>query len=138
MYSKQIYEPRKTFEILLSPEITPLPTKPLLSYYPLGIPQVWTMGYKDNTWFVEFSMVFLLKIWTYILAFPFVSQCPLLKPSKGHIKVLEPWCSSSGLTEILAACPLTRPRSSSFFFIIIIIIHLFFLLFGALGLYGLF
>ena len=51
MHSKQIYEPRETFEILLSPKITPLSTKPFLPYYPLGISQAWTMGYKDNTWF---------------------------------------------------------------------------------------
>ena len=51
MHSKQIYEPRETFGILLSLDITPLPTKLLLPYYPLGILQAWTMGYKDNTWF---------------------------------------------------------------------------------------
>ena len=51
MHSKQIYELRETLGILLSPKITPLPTKPFLPYYPLGIPWTWTMGYKDNTWF---------------------------------------------------------------------------------------
>ena len=99
MHSKQIYEPRETFEILLSPKIIPLPIKPFLSYYPLKIPRVWTMGYKDNT---------------FDLVFPCVSQGPLLKTSKEHIKVLGPWCSScyissdrdpyymsSGLTKIL-------------------------------------
>ena len=96
MHSNQIYEPRETFRILLSPKITPLPTKPLLPYYPLGIPRAWTMGYKENTYFAGFLMVFfyfLVEIWTYILVFPCVSQGPLLKVSKGHIKVLGPWCS---------------------------------------------
>ena len=51
MHSKQIYELRETFGILLSPEIIPLLTRPLLPYYQLRIPQAWTMGYKDNTWF---------------------------------------------------------------------------------------
>ena len=45
-----IYEPRETLGILLSLEITPLPTKSFLSYYPLRILRAWTMGYKDNTW----------------------------------------------------------------------------------------
>ena len=62
---------------------------------------------------------FLLEIWTYTLTFPYVSQGPLLKASKGHIKIRGPWCwffllhilwldwdpssycMSSGLTEIL-------------------------------------
>ena len=48
MHSKQIYEQKETFGILLSSEIALLPTKPFLSYYPLGIPRAWTMGYKDN------------------------------------------------------------------------------------------
>ena len=64
--------------------------------------------------FAGFLMVFLFEIWTHTLAFPYVSQGPLLKASKGHIKVLGPWCSSCyisfdrdpccmsfGLTEIL-------------------------------------
>ena len=46
MHSKQIYEPNETFGILLSLEITPLPTKPLLPYYLLEIPWAWIMGYK--------------------------------------------------------------------------------------------
>ena len=94
MHSKQIYEPKETFGILLSLEITPLQTKPLFPYYPLGIPRAWTMGYKENTYFAGFLMAFLLEIWTYILVFPCVSQGPLLKALKGHIKVLGPWCSS--------------------------------------------
>ena len=49
MYSKQIYELRETFEILISLEITPLLTKPFLPYYQLKIPRAWTMGYKDKT-----------------------------------------------------------------------------------------
>ena len=53
MHSKQIYEPKETFKILLSTEINLLPTKPL---------------------------------------FPCVSQGPLLKTLKGHIKVLGHWC----------------------------------------------
>ena len=61
MHSKQICEPRETFGILLSLEITPLPTKPFLPYYPLGIPQTWTIGYKDNTWFFAgFLMAFCI------------------------------------------------------------------------------
>ena len=94
MHSKKIYEPRETFRILLLPKITPLLTKPLLPYYPFGIPRAWTMGYKENTYFAGFLMAFLLEIWTYILVFPYVRQGPLLKASKGHIKVLGPWCSS--------------------------------------------
>ena len=34
----------------------------------------------------------MLGIWTYTLAFPWVSQGPLLKALKGHIKVLGSWC----------------------------------------------
>ena len=88
----RIYEPRETFGILLSPEITPLLTKPLLPYYPLGIPWAWTMGYKDNTWFCWIFNGFLLEIWTYILAFPYVIQGLFLKASRGHIKILGHWC----------------------------------------------
>ena len=63
MHSKQIYEPRETFEILISPEITPLSTKPFLPYYPFGIPQAWTMGYKDNIWFFAgFLMAFCIHL----------------------------------------------------------------------------
>ena len=58
MYSKQIYEPRETFGILLSPEITPLPTKPLLPYYQLGIPWAWTIRYKDDTLFAGYLIIF--------------------------------------------------------------------------------
>ena len=58
MHSRKIYEPREIFGILLSPKITLLPTKPLLPYYPLGIPQAWTMCYKENTYFAGFLMVF--------------------------------------------------------------------------------
>ena len=42
--------------------------------------------------FAGFFNRFLLEIWTYTLAFPYVSQGPLLKASKGHIKILGPWC----------------------------------------------
>ena len=112
MHSKQIYEPRETLGILLSSEITPLLNKPFLPYYPLGIPQTWTMGYKDNTWiFARFLMAFVGNMNIHLAAYP--------------------------LAEILVACPLTWPGSSSFFFIIIIIIiSFFFLLFVILGLHG--
>ena len=46
MHSKQIYEPKETFGILLSLEITHLPTKPLLPYYQLKIQWAWIKGYK--------------------------------------------------------------------------------------------
>ena len=63
MHSKQIYESRETFRIFLSPEITPLPTKPFLPYYPLGIPWTWTIGYKNNTWFfARFLMAFCIHL----------------------------------------------------------------------------
>ena len=91
---------------------------------------------------LDFLMAFLLEIWTYILAFPCVSQGPLLKASKGPIKILglwcwffllhihwpdwDPCCMSSGLIK----------SRSSYLFIIIIIISLLFLLFGTLGLHG--
>ena len=52
VHAFQIYEPRESFGILLSPEIIPLLTKPFLAYYPLRISRAWTMGYKDNTWFL--------------------------------------------------------------------------------------
>ena len=140
MYSKQIYKPRETFKNLLSPEITPLPTKPLLSYYPLGILQAWTMSYKENTYFAEFLMTFLLEIWIYTLAFPYVSQDPLLKASKGHIKILGPWCSfcciSSSLTKILVACSLTWPSRSPLFFLFYYYYFFLFPSFGTLGLHG--
>ena len=88
--------------------------------------------------FAGFLMVFLLEIWTHTLAFPYVSQGPLLKASKGHIKILEPWCSSyyisSGLTEILATCPLAWPSLIPLL-LLFIIISFFFLLFRTLGLY---
>ena len=90
--------------------------------------------------FVGFLMAFLLEIWTYTLAFSYVSQGPFLKDSKGHIKVQGPWCSSccisSGLTEILAACPLTWPSLGPLLPFIIIIISFFFILFRTLGLHG--
>ena len=58
--------------------------------------------------FTGFLMAFLLEIWTYILVFLCVSQGHLLKTSKGHIKVLGPWCSSC----YISSC-LTESRSSS-------------------------
>ena len=70
MHSKQIYEPRETFEILLSPEITLLPIKPFLPYYPLGILRVWTMGYKDNTWFCWIFNGFFARNLNIHLGFP--------------------------------------------------------------------
>ena len=57
MHSKQIYEPRETVGIFLSPEITLLPTKPLLPYYPLGIPWVT----KIISGFAGFLMAFCWK-----------------------------------------------------------------------------
>ena len=42
--------------------------------------------------FAGFFNGFLLEIWTYTLAFPYVNQGPLLEASKGHIKILGPWC----------------------------------------------
>ena len=73
MHSKQIYEPRETLGILLSPEITSLPTKPFPPYYSLGIPRAWTMGYKDNTWFfVRFLMAFVGNMNIHLAAYPFV------------------------------------------------------------------
>ena len=68
---------------------------------------------------LDFFNGFLLKIWTYTLVFPYASQGPLLKVSKGHIKVLGPWCSSCcisfSLTEFLTACLLAWLRSAYFF-----------------------
>ena len=138
MHFKQIYEPRETFGILLSPKITPLPTKPLLSAsHKLG-PWV-TKIIPDLAWFFN---GFLLEIWTYTLTFPYVNQGPLLKASKGHIKILGPWCwlfllhilwldrdpffscMYSGLPEVL------------FFFLYYYYYCFFFLLFGTLGLHG--
>ena len=57
MHSKQIYEPRETVGIFLSPEITLLPTKPLLPYYPLEIPWVT----KIISGFAGFLMAFCWK-----------------------------------------------------------------------------
>ena len=74
MHSKQIYEPRETFEFLLSPEITLLLTKPFLPCYPLGISRAWAMGYKDNTWFCwifnGFFFFFLAENLNIHLGFP--------------------------------------------------------------------
>ena len=73
MHSKQIYEPRETLGILLSLEITPLPIKPFLPYYPLRIPLAWIMGYKDNTWFfARFLMAFVGNMNIYLAAYPLV------------------------------------------------------------------
>ena len=69
MYSKQIYEPMETFGILLSPEITLLPTKPFLPYYPLEIPRVWTMGSKIISGFCWIFSSFLhTSLFSYVLA----------------------------------------------------------------------
>ena len=73
MHSKQIYEPRETLGILLSLEITLLPIKPFLPYYPLRIPLAWIMGYKDNTWFfARFLMAFVGNMNIYLAAYPLV------------------------------------------------------------------
>ena len=69
MHSKQIYELKETFGILLSSKIIPLPTKPFLPYYLFGIPRAWTMGYKDTWFLLDFYWLF-----AYILVFPCVSQ----------------------------------------------------------------
>ena len=135
MHSKQIYEPRETLRILLSPEITPLLTKPFLPYYPLRILRAWTMGYKDNTWFCWIfnglyvglnihRALMLILLTTYPLAW-----------LRFLLHVLwsdrDPWCMSSGLTK-------SRSSSSSFFIFIFIIFYYFFLflIFGTLGLHG--
>ena len=90
MHSKKIYEPRETFGILLLPKITPLLTKPLLPYYPFGIPRAWTMGYKAKLLFSR-----LQKDSSRSKGLDADSSC----------------CISFGLTEILllAACPLAWP-----------------------------
>ena len=93
----------------------------------------------DLAWFFN---GFLLEIWTYTLTFPYVNQGPLLKASKGHIKILGSWCwlfllhilwldrdpffscMYSGLPEVL------------FFFLYYYYYCFFFLLFGTLGLHG--
>ena len=73
------------------------------------------VSYRPGSWvtkiildFAGFLMAFSLEIWTYILVFLCVSQGHLLKTSKGHIKVLGPWCSSC----CISSC-LTESRSSS-------------------------
>ena len=48
----------KTSRSSFSPKITLLSTKSLLPYYQCKIPWAWTMGYKDNTWFVGYLMAF--------------------------------------------------------------------------------
>ena len=73
------------------------------------------VSYGPGSWvtkiildFAGFLMAFSLEIWTYISVFLCVSQGHLLKTSKGHIKVLGPWCSSC----CISSC-LTESRSSS-------------------------
>ena len=126
MHSKQIYEPRETFGILLSPEITPLLTKPLLPYYPLGISRAWTIVYKENTYFAGFLMAFFfwLGIWTYILVFPCVSQGSLLKVSKGHIKVLGPWCSFCYISSNRDPCYMSSDRDPLLFSLLLLLLFL--------------
>ena len=127
MHSKQIYEPRETFGILLSPEITPLLTKPLLPYYPLGISRACTIVYKENTYFAGFLMAFFffwLGIWTYILVFPCVSQGPLLKVSKWHIKVLGPWCSFCYISFDRDPCYMSSDRDPLLFSLLLLLLLL--------------
>ena len=90
----------------------PLPTKPFLSYYPRGILQAWTMGYKDNTWFFAgFLMAFCIH-----LGFPCVSQGHLLKAWKRHIKVLGPWCSSCCISSDRDPCCMSFDLTEILFF----------------------
>ena len=67
--------------------------------------------------FAGFLMAFLLEIWTYISVFLCVSQGHLLKTSKGHIKVLGPWCSSC----CISSC-LTESRSSSSLLLLLLLL----------------
>ena len=69
--------------------------------------------------FAGFLMAFLLEIWTYISVFLCVSQGHLLKTSKGHIKVLGPWCSSC----CISSC-LTESRSSSSLLLLLLLLFL--------------
>ena len=124
MHSKQIYEPRETFGILLSPKITLLPTKLFLPYYPLRILRAWTMGYKDNTWFCWiFNGLYVGLNIHRALMLILLTTYPLTW-LRSLLHVL--WSYPRSLLHVL------WPRSSSFFFII----SLFFLLFGTLGLHG--
>ena len=103
VHAFQIYEPRESFGILLSPEITPLSTKPFLPYYLLRIPRAWTMGYKDNTWFFAgFLMAFCIHLNIHrALMLILLATYPLVWP-RSLLHVL--WSDrgpSPGLTEIL-------------------------------------
>ena len=85
--------------------------------------------------FARFLMSFFAGNMYIHHGFPYVSQGLFLKASKGHIKVLGPWCSScyksSSLAKILTACPLAWPSLGPlFFFFFIIIISFLFILFG--------
>ena len=85
--------------------------------------------------FARFLMSFFAGNMNIHHGFPYVSQGLFLKASKGHIKVLGPWCSScyksSSLAKILTACPLAWPSLGPlFFFFFIIIISFLFILFG--------
>ena len=108
MHSKQIYEPREAFEILLSPEITPLPTKPLLPYYPLRISRAWTMSYKDNTWFCWIFNGFFAGNLNIHLGFPI---CRLRSSSQSFRKTHQD--PKALMLILLATYPLAR--SGSFF-----------------------
>ena len=122
VHAFQIYEPRESFGILLSPEITPLSTKPFLPYYLLRIPRAWTMGYKDNTWFFAgFLMAFCIH-----LGFPCVSQGHLLKAWKRHIKVLGPWCSSCCISSDRDPCCMSFDLTEILFFFLYYYYYFFF------------
>ena len=70
--------------------------------------------------FARFLMSFFAGNMNIHHGFPYVSQGLFLKASKGHIKVLGPWCSScyksSSLAKILTACPLAWPSLGPLFF----------------------
>ena len=104
MHSKQIYDTRNTIHSR-SHRLGP-----------------WVINIIPS--FAGFLIAFLLEIWIYTLTFPYLSQGPLLKVSKGHIKVLGPWCTSCCISSDPTGILLLW--SSSFFFIIIIIFSFFF------------
>ena len=106
MHSKQIYELRETFGILLSPEIIPLLTRPLLPYYQLRIPQAWTMGYKDNTWFCWIFNRFFAGNLNIHLGFPI---CQPRSSSQGFRRTHQN--PRALMLILLATYPLARPGS---------------------------
>ena len=76
--------------------------------------------------FARFLMSFLAGNMNIHHGFPYVSQGLFLKASKGHIKVLGPWCSScyksSSLAKILTACPLAWPSLGPLFFFFLLLL----------------